>query len=128
LKSFFPVLLCLIIALFFLTGCMPGIFTPEEDLPEDPALEMTANVEAVLVKVEEGQSSQVAWSIENTGDLFVREYKITFNVLYPMENKDNVLFDVVGFYLEIGEKVEGILDLVSYDVPETVSVKWELLE
>ena len=128
MKSFFPVLLCLIIALFFLTGCMPGIFSPEEVLPEEPALEMMANVEAVLVQVEEGQPSQVAWSIENIGDLFIREYKITFNVLYPMENKDNVLFDVVGFYLEIGEKVEGILDLVSYDVPETVSVKWELLE
>ena len=107
---------------------MPGIFSPEEVLPEEPALEMMANVEAVLVQVEEGQPSQVAWSIENIGDLFIREYKITFNVLYPMENKDNVLFDVVGFYLEIGEKVEGILDLVSYDVPETVSVKWELLE
>lgn len=119
-----------IFAMTLLVGCLPswpgGPGEPVD--PVVPILTMEANVDAVLVDVEEGESTQVAWSIENVGDLFIREYVITFDVLYPMETKDNVIFKVVGNYLEIGAKHEGILDLVAYDTPETVSVSWELFE
>jgi len=118
----------LILALFFLAGCLPGLSLPgeEEQLPD---LElMAANVEAVLVIEEEEKPYRVAWSIENIGDLFIREYIITFSVFYPMEIKDVVSFEVIGNYLEISEKREGIFYLVEYDTPETVKVSWELFE
>ena len=112
---------------FVLSGCaLLDIIAPEPEPDPIPVLIMEANVDAVLVDVEEGESSQVAWSIENVGDLFIREYIITFDVFYPMVTKDNVIFTVTGNYLEIGAKHEGILDLVEYDIPETVSVSWEL--
>ena len=111
---------------FMLPGCaLVDLITPGPEPDPVPVLTMEANVDAVLV---EGEPNQIAWSIENVGDLFIREYVITFDVLYPMETKDNVIFEVVGLYLEIGDKHEGLLDLVSYDTPETVSVSWKLFE
>ena len=115
----------LLLSTILLAGCLPEWIVPVEE-PVAPIPVMEANVDAVLVDVEEGESTQIAWSIENVGDLFIREYVITFDVFYPMITKDNVIFTVIGNYLEIGTKHEGILDLVAYDTPETVSVSWEL--
>ena len=117
-------LLLIVLVASMLSGCaLLDIINPDPD--PIPVLAMQANVDSVLVT---GEPNQIAWSIENVGDLFIREYKITFNVLYPMETKDNVVFEVVGNYLEVGAKEEGLLDLVPYDTPETVSVSWELFE
>lgn len=128
MKKSILMLVCLTLVMFLLAGCLPewlDIFPVEE---EAPTITMEANVNAVLVDVEGEVSSQVAWSIENTGELFIREYIITFDVFYPMNTKDNILITVVGYYLEIGAKHEGMLELVEYDSPETVSVSWELFE
>lgn len=121
------IILILVMA-FMVSGCsLIDSFLPDPDPVPDPipVFTMEANVDAVLV---EGEPNQIAWSIENVGDLFIREYVITFDVLYPMETKDNVIFEVVGNYLEIGDKHEGLLDLVPYDTPETVSVSWKLFD
>jgi len=117
-------LIVLALALVVLTvGCtLPAWLVPDTE-PEVPVLSMQANVDAVLIP---GEPNQIAWSIENTGELNIFKYVITFNVLYPMETKDNVVFTATGFALGIDEKAEGLLDLVPYDIPETVSVSWEL--
>jgi len=126
MKKLFLVIACVILAAVLLAGCLPEWIAPDEPIePEVPVSIMEANVDAVLVT---GEPNQIAWSIENIGDLFIREYIITFDVLYPMVEKDNVLFTVLGNYLEVGEKKEGMLDLVPYDSPETVSVSWELFD
>ena len=145
------IIVLVLLAMVFATGCLPNWLPGvEPDEPEVPELVMEANGDAVLVmepivieevtqEVIDGEivevieeiivyTYHVAWSIENIGDLFIREYLLTFSVLYPMEAKDLVIFEVVGNYLEIDEKHEGILDLVPYDTPETVSVSWELFE
>jgi len=125
MKKLTTLLIVLLIA-FLLSGCtLIDLITPDPEPDPIPVLTMEANVDSVLV---EGEPNQIAWSIENVGDLFIREYKITFTVLYPMETKDNVVFEVVGNYLEVGAKEEGLLDLIPYDTPETVSVSWELFE
>jgi len=119
-------LIVLALVLVVLTaGCtLPNWITPgPEPEPEVPVLSMEANVDAVLIL---GEPNQIAWSIENVGELNIFKYVITFDVLYPMETKDNVVFTATGFALGIGEKAEGILDLIPYDIPETVSVSWEL--
>ena len=140
MKKLLLVLVCVALAAFLFVGCLPEWITPGDDEEEEvPVLAMEANVDAVLInpvyeEPVEGEEEvpveikphRVAWSIENTGDLFIREYMLTFDVFYPMETKDNILFEVVGNYLEIGAKHEGILDLVKYDTPEIVSVSWEL--
>jgi len=132
-KNLLLVMVCLLLAAVLLVGCLPEWIVPDEPVePEVPVLTMEANVDAVLVVepllIEEQvvDTYHVAWSIENIGELFIREYIITFDVLYPMTEKDNVVFTVLGNYLEVGAKEEGILDLVPYDTPETVSVSWEL--
>ena len=121
--KFISLMLVVLVCLVFFTGCFPAIAPDEPVEPEVPVLTMEANADAVLII---GEPNQVAWSIENIGDLFIREYLLTFNVLYPMKTRDNIIFTVVGNYLEVGEKEEGMLDLVPYDTPETVSVSWEL--
>jgi len=119
-------LLMVVLIAVVLSGCaLLDIISPDPEPDPVPVLTMEANVDSVLVV---GEPNQIAWSIENVGDLFIREYKITFDVLYPMETKDNVVFEVVGNYLEVGAKEEGLLDLVPYDTPETVSVSWELFD
>jgi len=124
MRKLFSVMFCVLLVSVLFAGCLPNFLNPIE--PEVPV--MQANVDAVLVQVEAGEPTQIAWSIENIGVLFIREYKITFNVFYPMKTKDNVVFEVVGNYLEIGAKHEGIIDIIKYDMPETVSVSWELFE
>ena len=124
MKKLFLVMVCVVLATFLFVGCLPDWIAPDEPVePEVPVLTMEANVDAVLIP---GEPNQIAWSIQNIGELFIREYIITFDVLYPMTEKDNVIFTVLGNYLEVGAKEEGILDLVPYDTPETVSVSWEL--
>jgi len=128
LKKIIIILVCVTLASFLLVGCLPEWLDIVPVEPEVPVLEMVANVDAVLIESEGEVSNQVAWSIENTGELFIREYVMTFDVFYPMETKDNILITVTGLYLEIAEKHEGILELLEYDIPETVSVTWELFE
>jgi len=132
-KKLLLVMVCVVLATFLFVGCLPDWIAPDEPVePEVPVLTMEANVDAVLVveplliEEEVVDIYHVAWSIENIGELFIREYIITFDVLYPMVEKDNVIFTVLGNYLEVGAKEEGMLDLVPYDSPETVSVSWEL--
>jgi len=122
MKKLTIIIMVLVISFLFV-GCEWNPFvTPDPEVPVAPAVVMEANVSAVLVGCD-----QVAWSIENIGDVFIREYVMTFNVYYPMvELKDNVVFEVTGNYLEVGDKAEGILELVGYDIPETVSVSWVL--
>lgn len=113
-------LLVMVIALI-LAGCtltdflIPG---PEEDT--ELVSEMEANVDAVLT------GEEIVWTIENTGQSNIFKYVITFNVYYPMLEKDNLLLTVTDYALGIGEKHEGLLELLPYDTPETVSVIWEL--
>lgn len=128
LKKLSILLVCITLAIIVSAGCIPEWIIPGSEDPEIVVPEMVANVDAVLIDEEEEVSNQIAWSIENTGDLFIREYIITFDVFYPMETKDNILITVTGLYLEIGKKHEGILELIEYDTPETVSVSWELFE
>ena len=125
MKKLLIVLICIALMTFMFVGCLPEWLTPGPCEPEVTELKMEANVDAVLIG---GEPNKVAWSIENIGELFIREYIITFDVLYPMTEKDNVIFTVLGNYLEVGEKEEGMLELVKYDTPETVSVSWELFD
>lgn len=125
MKKSIIVLVCMVLMTFLFVSCLPEWITPGQSEPEVQELKMEANVDALLIK---GEPNKVAWSIENIGELFIREYLITFDVLYPMTEKDNVIFTVLGNYLEVGEKEEGMLELIKYDSPETVSVKWELFE
>lgn len=125
MKKLIIVLVCIALMNFLFVGCLPEWLTHGPCEPEVPEVKMEANVDAVLIA---GEPNKVAWSIENIGELFIREYIITFDVLYPMTEKDNVIFTVTGNYLEVGEKEEGMLELVKYDTPETVSVSWELFD
>ena len=146
MKKLLLVLVCVALASVLFVGCIPGLNPWADDEDEVPVPEMEANVSGVLYTrhtiVEEVVDEEiiyvtvdtyhVAWSIENVGELFIREYEITFDVFYPMvSTKDNVVFTLTGNYLEVeGEgkisKHEGLLDLVAYDTPETVDVSWEL--
>lgn len=125
MKKLITVLVCIALMTFLFVSCLPAWLTPGQSETEVQELKMEANVDALLIK---GEPNKVAWSIENIGELFIREYLITFDVLYPMTEKDNVIFTVLGNYLEVGDKEEGILELVKYDTPETVSVNWELFD
>jgi len=132
MKNLF-IALILILALLVLPGCLPDWAVPGEGEgePEVPVLEMEANADAGLIKAldeEENLRDAIAWSIENTGELNIFKYELTFDVYYPMENKDNIILQIEGFALGVGEKDEDILMLVAYDTPETVSVTWELFD
>jgi len=125
MKKLIIVLMCIALMTIMFVGCLPEWLTPGPSEPEVPVPKMEANVDAVLIA---GEPNEVAWSIENIGELFIREYIITFDVLYPMKEKDNVIFKVIGNYLEVGQKEEGAIELVKYDTPETVSVRWKLFD
>jgi len=91
---------------------------------------ITEAVEAVEGVEEEGYWN-VDWAIVNTGDLFIREYILTFTVDYPNVAKDLVTFDVTGKYLEIGKFEKGTVKLGAYgdnENPESVDVTCELFE
>ena len=122
-------LVLVLLGAVMLCGCLPEWLTPGEEEPEVPALEALVNADLVEVIVAGEETYWIVdWSIVNTGDKFIRKYILTFNVFYPMLTRDNVIREVTGKYLEIGEKHEEVFDLVKYDTPETVSVSWELFE
>ena len=107
-----------------LAGCIPGITpTPE---PEEPAPEM----EAVALAELDDAGETILWSIVNTGDVFIREYILTFKVEYPDIAKDCIIIELKGTYLEVGDMHSGDIELVSYgeEKPKSVSVTWELFE
>lgn len=108
-----------------LSGCALLDWITPDPIPE-PVLEMEANVDAVLVTEEE--IDYIAWSIENIGGVNIFRYEITFDVFYPMVGKDNVILKITDYALGIGEKDEGLLELVPYDTPDTVSVSWKLFD
>ena len=124
MKKFILVLTIVFLLSISLAGCLPEWLMPTESPEPSAPLVMEADVNAVLVEGE----NQIAWSIENTGQINIFKYILTFDVFYPMTMKDNVIFNVEGFALEIGDKDEGLFDLVPYDTPETVSVSWKLFQ
>lgn len=126
MKKLLIVLVIVAVCSFLFVGCaLLDWIEPGTD-PIIPTSVMEADVDAVLV----GDTDQIAWSIENVGTLDISMYKITFDVSYPDVPKDNVIFTETGYNLEVGEKYEELLDLVSYGghSPETVSVSWELFD
>ena len=126
MKKSILILMIVLLSVVILTGCLPEWLMPTEEPTETaPPPVLQADVEAVLVK---GDPDQIAWSIENIGQLNIFKYIIYFDVYYPMVTKDNVKFELEGYALEIGGKDEGIFDLIPYDTPETVAVSWKLFE
>ena len=117
-------LIPIVLLVLALVGCIPGITpTPE---PEEPAPAMEAVALAELDEV--GDDWTILWSIINIGDVFIREYTLTFEVYYPMTTKDYVVVTYEGEYLEVDDIHSGDIKLVPYDTPESVSVTWELSE
>ena len=107
-----------------LVGCIPGL-TPAPE-PEEPVTAM----EAVALAELNNKGTKIEWSIVNTGDIFIREYTLTFKVDYPDVVKDYVVIGLTETYLEVGDMHSGDITLASYDdtAPESVSVTWELFE
>lgn len=115
-------LIPIVLLALVLVGCIPGITpTPES---EEPAPEMEA---VALAELDDGE---ILWSIINIGDVFIREYTLTFEVEYPDIAKDYVTFELTGTYLEVEDMHSGDITLATYgnDSPESVSVTWELYE
>jgi len=108
-----------------LVGCIPGITpTPE---PEEPVSEMEA---VALAELDEDKEF-ILWSIVNVGDVFIREYNLTFKVDYPdIAVKDCITIELTKNYLEVGKMHSGDIKLAKYGnaIPESVSVTWELFE
>lgn len=125
MKKLLLVLVCVALTTVLFVGCIPGITPTPEPEPESV---MEAMALAELVKVGEGEEAvwTIEWSIINTGDVFIREYTLTFEVYYPM--KDYVIVTHEGKYLEVRDMDSGKITLVQYDIPESVSVTWKLSE
>jgi hypothetical protein len=127
MKKLLIVLMVVAMASFLFVGCIPGLTPdPVPDPIPDPVPTMEANVDAVLTVIDEVDC--IVWSIENIGSVNIFKYEITFDVYYPMIAKDNVILEVTGYALGVGEKDEGLLELLPYDTPDTVSVSWELFD
>ena len=118
-----PIMLLVLV----LVGCIPGITpTPE---PEEPVSEMEAVALAELLEVEGDWT--IVWSIVNVGDVFIREYNLTFKVDYPdIAVKDCITIELTKNYLEVGKMHSGDIKLAKYGnaIPESVAVTWELFE
>ena len=124
MKKLMFMVLVVIVATFLFVGCIPGITpTPE---PEEPAPVMEAVALAELSET----NDVVVWSIINVGDVFIREYTLTFEVEYPDIAKDLVTIELTGNYLEVEDMHSGDITLAPYGTnsPESVSVTWELYE
>ena len=119
------ILIPILLLALTLVGCIPGI-TPAPE-PEEPVTVMEAVALAELSKDDVGKDI-ILWSIINTGDAFIREYTLTFEVEYPDVSKDYLTIELTKTYLEVGEMHSGQITLVEYDIPESVSVTWELFE
>ena len=121
------ILLLIPIALLVLTlvGCIPGI-TPDSDPEPESAMKAVALAELL----EEEEEWLILWSIVNVGDVFIREYTLTFEVEYPDIAKDRITIELTKTYLEIEDMHSGDITLASYGdaIPESVSVTWELYE
>lgn len=127
LKKILLVLFLVIVLLCFIVGCnFTDFLTPDQPVVTES--EMEAVAVAKLVEVEEG-IWEVEWSIVNVGDVYIELYKIKFDIYYPIEAKDNVIIEVIGDKLDVGDFHEGILVLLDYgDIePEgEVCVSWKL--
>lgn len=123
MKKLLLVLVCVALASFLFVGCLPDWVTPE---PEEPVSEM----EAVALAELDDAGETILWSIINTGDVFIREYTLEFKVEYPDVVKDYFAIEMTGEYLEVDDIHSGEIDItvIAYDVPESVSVIWELFE
>jgi len=126
------ILIPILLLVLALVGCIPGITPgpgPEpESVMEAVALAELVEVEAVIDGVEECWT--IEWSIVNTGDTFIREYTLTFEVEYPDIAKDRITIELTKTYLEVGDMHSGDITLAPYGnaIPESVSVTWELSE
>ena len=131
MKKLLLILACVALTTVLFVGCIPGI-TPTPDPEPEPIMEAVALAE--LLKV--GDDWTIAWSIVNVGDVFIREYTLTFEVEYPdmavEVKKDYVTIELTKTYLEVGAFEEGEVRLADYGAddedPESVSVTWELSE
>jgi len=122
------VLIPIVLLVLTLVGCIPGLTpTPE---PEEPAPVMEAVALAELVEIAAEKYWTIEWSIVNTGDVFIREYTLTFKVEYPDISKDCLTIKLTETYLEVGDVRSGKIKLARYvgATPESVSVTWELYE
>jgi hypothetical protein len=112
---------------FSLVGCnFTDLITPEDPVVTVPKLEAVA---VARLAEGEGETYIVEWSIVNVGDEYIELYKIKFDIYYPVETKDNVILEVIGGKIDVGDFHEGILILLEYgDIePEgEVYVSWKL--
>ena len=121
------ILIPILLLALALVSCIPGITPGPEPEPES-VMEAVALAELVEVEVEEYWT--IEWSIVNTGDTFIREYTLTFEVEYPDIAKDRITIELTKTYLEVGDMHSGDITLAPYGnaIPESVSVTWELSE
>ena len=118
------ILIPIMLLVLALVGCIPGI-TPTPEPEPEPIMEAVA-----LAKLDDAGGT-ILWSIINVGDVFIREYTLTFKVVYPnVVVKDYFAIEMTGTYLEVGKMHSGEIDItvIAYDTPESVSVTWELSE
>ena len=78
-----------------LVGC--NFLTPPAPEPEEPlsVMEAVALAELLEVEIEDKDCWTIAWSIVNTGNVFIREYTLTFKVEYPDIAKDYVNISLI---------------------------------
>ncbi len=117
MKKLILVLAVVLLTSFMFVGCLPS-WLPGIGSDPEPVME------AVATAGLDDEGTEILWSITNSGDVFIREYILTFSVYYPM--KDYVMVAYEGEYLEVGAFHIGEITLVEYDTPEAVSVSWEL--
>ena len=127
MKRIFMAMVMVFLLICLLGGCsITDLMTPGEPEVIEPVAEAIAT--AKLIEVDEGLWS-IEWSVVNIGDVNIELYILTFDVYYPIDAKDNVIVEVSGGKLDIGEFHEGTLNLLEYgapDNPENVSVSWKL--
>ena len=130
MRKLFLVMVCVVLATFLFVGCLPDWIAPDEPVePEVPVVTMEANVDAVVVPILDPGGFGIAWTINNTGEVNIFKYEITFDVTYAeVIVKTNVIVTAEGLALGIGEEQKGIVSLFPYgeEAPVSVSVSWEL--
>jgi len=120
------ILIPILLLALALVSCIPGITPGPEPEPES-AMEAVALAE---LSKDDVDKDVILWSIINTGDVFIREYTLTFEVEYPDIAKDRITIELTKTYLEVGDMHSGDITLAPYGnaIPESVSVTWELYE
>jgi len=124
-------LIPIVLLVLALVGCIPGI-TPTPEPEPEPTMEAVALAE-LLEPEPAGNKWTIVWSIVNVGDVFIREYTLTFIVDYPDISKDCLTIELTETYLEVGDMHSGNIKLAQYGSngegePKSVSVTWELSE